>query len=184
VETLIAATFVQDPLPTVSSAEKLPRSKLCGANDETDGFDGADKIFLAEFMMPTDNSGSANIDMPAFWMLNAQIPRTIQYGSSDCSCWESGCGEFDIFEVLSTGSDKCKSTFHMNTSGGDSDYFTRPTNATVKVAVVFSSSDSTAHIQVLDDDYDFATSLTTTEVDSLTSSSNILEDLLSLFSLS
>jgi hypothetical protein len=32
-------------------------------------------------------------DEPAIWMLNAQIPRTTQYGPSDCSCWESGCGE-------------------------------------------------------------------------------------------
>jgi hypothetical protein len=67
------------------------------------GFDGADKVFFFEFDMPTDNSGSMNADMPAIWLLNAQVPRCGQYVASECSCWTSGCGEFDIFEVLTTG---------------------------------------------------------------------------------
>ncbi len=85
--------------------------------------------------------------MPAIWMLNAQIPRTVQYGSAECSCWESGCGEFDIAEALSSGSGYLKSTFHTNTPGGDSDYLLRPTSGTMKLAVVFDSNEATAHIQ-------------------------------------
>ena len=62
----------------------------------SDGFDGADKVFLMEFSMPMDGTSGFNADMPAIWMLNAQIPRTLQYGNAACSCWESGCGEFDV----------------------------------------------------------------------------------------
>lgn len=125
------------------------------------GFGGADKIFLAELQMPSDPTSSAamNADMPAFWMLNAQIPRTLQYGNADCSCWQSGCGEFDILEVLSPASDKCKSTFHMNVAGGDSDYFQRPTTQPIKVAVVFDAADASAHILLLNDDATFDASL-------------------------
>jgi hypothetical protein len=86
-------------------------------------------------------------DMPAIWMLNAQIPRTLQYGNAECSCWASGCGEFDIAEALSSGSVYLKSTLHTNTPGGDSDYLLRPTSETMKLAVIFSSSDASAHIQ-------------------------------------
>ncbi len=59
------------------------------------GFGGDTKMFVFEFQMPTDSSSSSsttNYDMPAIWLLNAQIPRTLQYGDSSCSCWSSGCG--------------------------------------------------------------------------------------------
>ncbi|RKP30319.1 hypothetical protein METBISCDRAFT_27493 [Metschnikowia bicuspidata] len=36
--------------------------------------------------------------VPAIWFLNAKILRTAQYGNS--SCWGSGYGEFDAFEVM------------------------------------------------------------------------------------
>jgi hypothetical protein len=124
-----------------------------------------------EFSMPLDGDTGFNGDMPAIWMLNAQIPRTLQYGSASCSCWESGCGEFDIMEVLSSGSTYCKSTFHTNTPGGDSDYITRPTSGTMKLAVIFSSSSSTAHIQVLDDSVNFSSSLTAAQIETFCSSS-------------
>lgn len=68
------------------------------------GFYGTTKMFLFEFTMPEEDDvekGSVyNWNMPAIWLLNAQIPRTSQYNTnSNCSCWVSGCGEFDIFEV-------------------------------------------------------------------------------------
>lgn len=154
-------------------------------NPSADGFDGADKIFMMEFSMPSDSSSGFNADMPAIWMLNAEIPRTLQYGSASCSCWESGCGEFDIMEVLSSGSEYCKSTFHMNVSGGDSDYITRPTSSTMKIAVTFSSASQSARIQVLDDATEFGTALDDSAVSSITS---LLEEtvdaLLSTFTLS
>ena len=106
------------------------------------GWAGSEKIFLFEFEMPSEPSATGtNADMPAIWMLNAQVPRTGQYVSAGCSCWTSGCGEFDIFEVLTTGSDKAKSTMHGNDASGnagDSDYFNRPTSGTMKLSVTFS----------------------------------------------
>lgn len=112
--------------------------------------------------MPLSGKTGFNADMPAVWMLNAQIPRTEQYGN--CSCWESGCGEFDIFEVLDSGDEKTKSTWHGVNSLGDSDYFARPTSGTMKAAVVLDGSSSTAHIIVLDDSTSFDSTLTESTV--------------------
>lgn len=124
-------------------------------------------------------------------MLNAQIPRTLQYGNADCSCWNTGCGEFDIAETLSSGSVFMKSTLHTNTPGGNSDYLVRPTTGTMKLAVIFDASEATANIQyvstyrfacerctelctdcfdrVLPQDYEFPTSLTVNELKKLVS---------------
>lgn len=124
-------------------------------------------MFLLEFGMPMDGTAGFNADMPAVWILNAQIPRTIQYGEASCSCWESGCGEFDIAEALNAGSTFLKSTLHTNKPGGDSDYFVRPTSDTMKLAVVFSAASSTIHLQVLPTSYDFPTSLTTDAIQSI-----------------
>lgn len=130
------------------------------------GFDGADKIFMFDFSMPHDDSTGFNGDMPAIWMLNAQIPRTLQYGESTCSCWESGCGEFDIMEVLTPGEDRCKTTLHTNTPGGSSDYFERPTSGDMQVAVVMNSADGTINVVELPQGTDFSGSLSADQVNS------------------
>lgn len=146
------------------------------------GFDGADKVFLFEFTMPLDGNTGFNGDTPAIWMLNAQIPRTLQYGSAACSCWTTGCGEFDIVETLSSGSLFCKSTFHTNTPAGDSDYIVRPTSGTMKLAVIFSSADSSASIQVLPSSTVFGPSLTAAQIATFKGTS--AGSLLSTFSIS
>ncbi|EMG50039.1 PGA52 GPI-anchored protein 52 [Candida maltosa Xu316] len=70
------------------------------------GFYGTTKMFLFEFQMPNEtntDSSISNFNLPAIWLLNAHIPRTAQYSNNvNCSCWRSGCGEFDIFEVMNT----------------------------------------------------------------------------------
>jgi hypothetical protein len=144
-----------------------------------DGFEGADKVFLMEFQMPLDGSTGFQGDAPAIWMPNAQIPRTLQYGNETCSCWASGCGELDIVEVLSPGLIQCKSTIHTNTPAGDSDYITRPTDGPIKLAVIFRSTSSTAHIQVLDESFDFGPSLTSAQIEDICTSSQ--GSLLSVF---
>lgn len=155
-------------------------------NHRIEGFIGAQKLFLFEFSMPLDGvTSGANADMPAIWMLNSQIPRTLQYGSADCSCWESGCGEFDIFEVLTTASTRAKSTLHGNISGGDSDYFVRPTNDTIKVAVTMGAE--TATIKILDADFDFSSDIAYSTIETLSKLADSLDtsDLdTSLFALS
>lgn len=109
--------------------------------------------------MPISGKTGFNADMPAAWMLNAQIPNTVQYGAADCSCWASGCGELDVFEILDSGNTRARSTWHGNISGGDSNYFNRPTGATVKVAVILDGANGAAHIIVLPDSTDFSATL-------------------------
>ncbi|EFW22210.1 target of Sbf [Coccidioides posadasii str. Silveira] len=128
------------------------------------GFDGASKLFLLELSMPLSGKTGFNMDMPAAWILNAAIPRTLQYGKAECSCWKSGCGEFDVLEILDSGNTRAKSTIHANISGGDSHFFNRPTDKPIKVAVVFNALTSSAHIKILDDDVEFAPVIDSTEV--------------------
>ena len=110
--------------------------------------------------MPKGAASGFNADMPAIWLMNAQIPLTSQYGTNpDCSCWISGCGEFDLFEILDTGDFRCKSTLHMAPAGGSSDYFQRPYTNTVKAAVVFTGSSETASIHIIDDSQTFDATL-------------------------
>ncbi|RLV93862.1 Protein TOS1 [Spathaspora sp. JA1] len=131
------------------------------------GFGGSTKIFVFEFQMPSDGSSSGfNADMPAVWLLNAKIPRTLQYGAATCSCWKTGCGELDLFEILSSGSNKLISHLHsgqgaaQNTNsggGGSQDYFVRPTSGSLKAAVVFTGSD--VYIVQVDDSTNFGAGL-------------------------
>lgn len=126
------------------------------------GFDGGQKVFLFEFKMPLDGDTGFNGDMPAIWMLNALIPRTAQYSS--CSCWTTGCGEFDVFEVLASGDERAKTTLHTNTPGGSSDFFERPTTDYIKIGVVLDSESNSVAVKKLDDDYDFGTGLSSEDV--------------------
>lgn len=151
------------------------------------GFGGSAKIFAFEFSMPTDSdsSSSFNYDMPAVWLLNAQIPRNLQYGNSACSCWATGCGEMDLFEVLNSGNNRLTSHLHsgqgatssskkvrrdelfphlnkratavVGGGGGTSDYISRPTSGTMKAAAIF--QDGSITIVVLPDDTTFDSSL-------------------------
>ncbi|KAK6462178.1 beta-1,6-N-acetylglucosaminyltransferase [Scheffersomyces coipomensis] len=111
------------------------------------GFGGDQKIFVFEFEMPTDTgaSGGLNFDMPAVWLLNAKIPRTLQYGAATCSCWLTGCGELDLFEILDSGDNRLISHLHdgqgsngsAQGGGGSQDYFSRPTSGSLAAAVIF-----------------------------------------------
>jgi len=116
------------------------------------GFGGASKVFLLEFAMPHDGAAGA-ADMPAVWLLNALIPRTQQYGA--CSCWANtaGCGELDLFEVLTPGDARCVTSLHGSQAGGDADYFARPTAGTLKAAVVMSGEQ--AHVKILNAAFTF-----------------------------
>lgn len=110
------------------------------------GWSGSSKAFFIEMQMDHyQNRGSDQgliSDAPAWWFLNAAIPRVLQYGNDrnniPCSCWSTGCGEFDAFEVLGNGEERAKSTMHRqgNLQGGDSNYFKRPVGTKLKFAVV------------------------------------------------
>lgn len=96
-------------------------------------------------------------DMPAIWALNSRIPRAAQYNK--CSCWTTGCGEIDIFEVLSPGAQKCKTTFHMANGAGSSDYFDRPVDKFIKVATIFHENTGSVSIKKVSDNVDFSKGL-------------------------
>ena len=149
------------------------------------GFDGPSKAFFFEFQMPTTGETASSIydpvDMPAIWLLNAQIPRTLQYGQADCSCWTSGCGEFDIFEVLAPGDTRMKSTLHGNIAGGDSDYFERPTGSSIKAALIL--NDDNIHIKLLPDSTEFGSSMTSDAINAIIDSVITQTDSVSLFAL-
>ncbi|KAM3514033.1 hypothetical protein MY11210_002350 [Beauveria gryllotalpidicola] len=136
-----------------------PCDDSCGFSRAKDvaykGFEGTHKIFLFHFKMPMDGNVGFNGDMPAIWALNANIPRTAQYNA--CSCWPK-CGEFDFFEVLAKGDTKCKSTVHLASGGGSSDYFARPVDAYIKAAVVFDAGAGVS-IRLLPADTDFSKGL-------------------------
>lgn len=109
--------------------------------------------------MPRDTAGSGiSGDLPAIWLLNAKIARVAQYGTKggECSCWPA-CGEFDVFEAL-TGTaseparDMMKTHVHCaqgSTCGGNMDYFGRPLQDTIKMAVVLTGSNM--YVTKLDD---------------------------------
>ncbi|KAF2869559.1 putative TOS1-like glycosyl hydrolase-domain-containing protein [Massariosphaeria phaeospora] len=139
------------------------------------GFGGESKVFLIEFQMDHyDNVGTDQgmlSDAPAWWFLNAAIPRVLQYGNDKrnipCSCWSSGCGEFDAFEVLGRGEERAKSTIHRqgNLEGGDSNFFRRPVGRMLKFAVIFHNFNITA--SVLPDTFDFSQTLTAGQIDNI-----------------
>jgi len=136
------------------------------------GFSTAsDVVFLVDFMMPRDPGSGFNVDMSAAWFLNAQIPRTLQYGSASCSCWVSGCGEFDVFEILSTGSNYLTTTLHSSQGtgtqfggGGCSDYIARPLTDYMKAAIVFDVDTSQFIITVIDPSTTFGAGLSNAQV--------------------
>jgi len=149
------------------------------------GFDGPAKAFFFEFQMPQVGGTAANqwdpVNMPAVWMLNAQIPRTLQYGNASCSCWTSGCGELDLFEVLAPGDTRMKSTLHGNIGGGDSDYIDRPCDATQKYAVILYNNN--VHIKVLDADTDFGEEMDSGTLNDICGSTLEQTNTVSLFNL-
>lgn len=96
---------------TIASGVECADETDCGAYREDGqayhGFGGVNKMFLFEFRAPSDTSeeGETNhtdgYDMPAIWLLNAATVRTSQYPTNaNCTAWNSGSGEFDIFEVM------------------------------------------------------------------------------------
>ncbi|KAI2641141.1 TOS1 protein [Xylaria nigripes] len=150
-----------------------PCDSSCGATRPDSvaykGFEGSSKVFVVEFTMPDSGKSGVNMNMPAYWLLNAAIPRTAQYAS--CSCWkgdnpsplQGGCGELDVVEILSSGDTRAKSTFHFANGIGDSHFIERPVSAPMKVAVVMDAAGSAVSIKVLDN-FDFATSLSAAQV--------------------
>ncbi|GAV28188.1 hypothetical protein PMKS-001658 [Pichia membranifaciens] len=106
--------------PMASSLPTSHKSSTTTDGQAYHGFYGVNKMFLFEFWAPSDMSEkdkknkTDGYDMPAIWLLNAHIPRTSQYPiNPNCSSWNTGAGEFDIFEVMNyTERNNFYSTIH------------------------------------------------------------------------
>lgn len=144
------------------------------------GFSGVTKMFLFDFEMPTESQSNSSsfeyYDMPAIWLLNDHIPRTAQYPTnSNCSCWASGCGEFDIFEVMNgTERNHFYSTFHtfqgieyLGTGIQSYGYIPRDTENSMKGGVIFDSAGNV--VSFLSNSTSFDSSLTYDDVHSVLS---------------
>lgn len=167
------------------------------------GFGGDTKIFAFEFTMPHDTQSSAstyNYDMPAIWLLNAKVPRTLQYGNAACSCWATGCGELDLFEVLNAGNTRLTTHLHSGQNafkrdlangsdnnndteggvlakravgggGGTADFINRPTQSSMKAAAVFKDGQIT--LVVLPDSTTFDAAFSSEQIDQWVSGSTV-----------
>lgn len=146
------------------------------------GYYGATKMFLFEFTMPQESTVERdsvyNWDMPAIWLLNAHIPRTSQYSlNANCSCWRSGCGEFDIFEVknyTSSEVNKLYTTIHDYQGTDDIEtglqingYFDRDTSGIMRGGVIFDNDGSI--VTFMSNSTSFDSSLTGSSISSLIS---------------
>lgn len=144
------------------------------------GFGGVTKMFLFDFEMPRETQSNSSsfdyYDLPAIWLLNDHIPRTAQYPQNgNCSCWASGCGEYDIFEALNgTERDHFYSTFHtfqgienLNLGIQSYGYIPRDTSNSMKGGVIFDSAGNV--ISFLSNSTKFDSSLTYNDINSILS---------------
>jgi len=123
------------------------------------GWGGTEKVFVFEFSMPDDFSSDFNKNMPSLWLLNQQIVNTLQYGKPECSCWKTGCGELDVFEVLEGNHDSAITAIHGKKEGMGVGSFPRPKTETIKLAVIFSGNK--ASIRVLPTSHAFSSRVNT-----------------------
>lgn len=126
------------------------------------GYGGGKKMFVTKVMMPTADA----VNLPAIWLLNAQVVRSNQYG---CNCRGSGsvggCGEFDIAEVIETNTAQDKVSTHIYAlegtypSSGDN-WAARPsTSAVTYITIIDNSNNGTIKIlQIGGDDFNFSAS--------------------------
>ncbi|KAG7399694.1 hypothetical protein PHYBOEH_008201 [Phytophthora boehmeriae] len=122
------------------------------------GWDGGRKMFVTKVKMPKGST----VDMPAIWMLNAQVVRANQYG---CNCRgmgaRGGCGEVDVAEVLENFHGKISTHYYFydgSVSPGHDNYAERPTDSAVTYVTIFDNSDDgvVKIIEIGGDDFDFS----------------------------
>ena len=70
----------------------------------------------------------------------------------------------DVFEVLTPGETRMKSTWHGVNSHGASEWFERPTGRMQKAAVVMNARTGSASIVLLDASVDFGSTVTAQQV--------------------
>lgn len=151
-------------------------SKQCGVdgvectgaydNDGTafQGWTGAKKLFITKVDMP--EGGAPNV--PAIWMLNAQITRSGQY---QCNCRgvgpAGGCGELDIAEVLEKDTSVVATHYYFydgSVNPGNDRFAARPTDAPTTYITIIDESYGVKIIEIGADDFDFTSASISNEV--------------------
>jgi hypothetical protein len=110
------------------------------------GPSGGAKAFVVRLSMPqyTGPAGGFYNNAPAFWILNAKIVHTAQFGCNCRGTGPKGCGEFDVLEVLPDGDlGVATSTIYSfrGAIGGGSNAFARPASVRVMSRVNVSAVD-------------------------------------------
>ncbi|KAL8004892.1 putative Cell wall protein YJL171C/Tos1 [Plasmopara halstedii] len=124
------------------------------------GWNGGMKMFVTKVQMPMGSTAN----MPAIWLLNAQVVRANQYGCN-CRGWGAygGCGEIDISEVIetTTGYNKVSTHYYFydgTVSPGADNYAARPIDSAVTYVVIIDNSNDgiIKIIEIGRDDFDFS----------------------------
>lgn len=107
------------------------------------GWGGSKKIFVTKVQMPWGKTPN----LPAIWILNAQVLWSGQYSGCNCRGMGAigGCGELDIAEVIETNARRDKVSTHyyfydgaVVSSGGDN-FASRPVDAPTIYITIFDS---------------------------------------------
>lgn len=135
------------------------------------GPSGGAKAFVVRLSMPdyTGPAGGFYSNAPAFWILNAKIVHTAQFGCNCRGTGPKGCGEFDVLEVLPDGDlGVATSTIYSfrGAIGGGSNAFARPASPTT-YAVIFDPTQGLGRVQVtiLDESFTFPSSVAKPTID-------------------
>jgi hypothetical protein len=141
--------------------------KKCGQDGECKGYydkdgtafhgwGGAKKMFVTKVNMP--NGGSPNL--PAIWMLNAQIVRSSQY---QCNCRGmgkgGGCGELDIAEVIEKDTSVVATHYYFYDGGsapGHDSFGKRPYETPATYVTIIDESYGVKILELGPDDFDFS----------------------------
>lgn len=141
-------------------------SKRCGQDGECKGYydkdgtafhgwGGAKKIFVTKVDMP--QGGAPNL--PAIWMLNAQIVRSNQY---QCNCRGmgkgGGCGELDIAEVIEKDTSVVATHYYFYEGGsapGHDSFGKRPVDGPTTYVTIIDESYGVKVLEIGADDFDF-----------------------------
>lgn len=91
------------------------------------GVSGGARAFVVNLSMPQ----STGNNVPAFWILNAKIVHTAQYGCNCRGTGPKGCGELDVLEVIPNQNPQAATSTiysYLGATGTGTHYITRPTN--------------------------------------------------------
>ncbi|RLN69544.1 hypothetical protein BBJ28_00023030 [Nothophytophthora sp. Chile5] len=128
------------------------------------GWSGTKKIFVTKVTMP--EGGAPNV--PAVWMLNAQIVRSGQY---QCNCRGTGsaggCGELDIAEVLEKDTSYVATHYYFydgSVAPGNDQFGARPTDGPATYVTIIDEAYGVKIVQLGADDFDFGCGSITDDV--------------------